>query len=128
MPDYPVEATTRPVAKLLNEAAHARCTSRMRRFSLIASSREHLKQAGQSYFEHLGFALLVAGLLLSAAVACFIDALLPGTCRTSASQLVALLTRLFSERHQLRATARAASGPLVLKALFLLSIPPLLDV
>ncbi|MCW3798549.1 DUF6356 family protein [Sphingomonas sp. BN140010] len=94
--------------------------------SIIGASREHLAQAREGYFQHLGFALLVATLLLSAALACLVHALVPGVCRTSASRIVALLSELFRDRERLRPTARSGSGALVLTTLLLLSVPPLL--
>jgi len=95
------------------------------RYSILGKSRAHLREAGESYFQHLAFATLVAGLLLSAALACLIHALVPALCRRSASRIVALLTRLFADRERLRDTVREGSGPLVLTVLVLLSLPPL---
>lgn len=95
------------------------------KFPILPSSREHLRDAGESYFEHLAFATLVSGLLFAAALACLIHAIVPAFCRRSASRIVALLTRLFAERERLRETVREGSGPLVLTLLVLLSVPPL---
>jgi len=95
-------------------------------FSLFRSSNDHLREAREGYFEHLGFAALVSALLFSAGLACLLHAIIPGVCRTSASRIVALLTQLFRDRSQLRTTARAGSGPLVLSALVGLSLFPLL--
>jgi hypothetical protein len=93
--------------------------------SVLSVSREHLRDAGESYVQHLCFAALVATLLLAAAIACLIHALVPAFCRRSASRIVGLLTRLFAERQRLRETVREGSGPLVLTMLLLLCVPPL---
>lgn len=93
---------------------------------LLAASRDHLHDAGEHYLEHLCFAAAVAALLLAAALACLIHAIVPAFCRRSASRIVALLTRLFQHREQLRETVREGSGPLVLALLTLLGVPPLL--
>ena len=96
-----------------------------RKEPVLAASRGHLDEAGESYFQHLGFAALVAALLISAGIACLVHALIPALCRRSASRIVALLTRLFGERQRLRQTVREGSGPLVLTLLLLLCAPPL---
>jgi len=95
------------------------------KFSVRSASREHLRQADESYVEHLAFASLVAALLFAAGLACLVHAIAPAFCRRSASRIVALLTRLFKERERLRDSVREGSGPLVLTLLVLLSVPPL---
>ena len=95
------------------------------KISVLSVSREHLREAGENYLQHLCFALLVSALLFAAALACLIHAVVPALCQRSASRIVALLTRLFRERERLRETVREGSGPLVLVLLTLLGIPPL---
>lgn len=96
------------------------------RVPVVVISREHLQEAGESYFQHLRFAALVSILLLAAAIACLIHAMVPAFCRRSTSCMVALLTRLFRERERLSDIIREGSGPLVLTMLVLLCIPPLM--
>jgi len=96
-----------------------------RKLSVRSASREHLREAGEGYGEHLAFASLVAALLFAAGLACLVHAIVPAFCRRSASRIVALLTRLFGERDRLRDTVREGSGPLVLALLVLLAVPPL---
>jgi hypothetical protein len=91
---------------------------------MIVAARQHLQQAGETYFEHLRFASLVGSLLVAAGVACLIHALIPAFCRTSASGVVRLVNELMVDRSRLRMTASAASGPLVLTGLLSLCAVP----
>lgn len=50
---------------------------------------QHPADAGQSYIQHMGFALRVAGLLGWAALAAIIHALLPFVFQTTASRIIA---------------------------------------
>ncbi|HVF82689.1 MAG TPA: DUF6356 family protein [Sphingomicrobium sp.] len=93
---------------------------------MLASIRDHLRDAGESYLEHLRFAGLVGTMLLAAGVACFIHALVPALCRRSASSIVRSVSRLMSDRSRLRATAKEASGSMTLVGLLVLSAPPLM--
>ena len=48
---------------------------------------DHPASVGESYLQHMGFALRFSGLLAVAALAALIHALLPGLCRTTASRI-----------------------------------------
>lgn len=52
---------------------------------------QHPASAGQSYVEHLGFAVRVGGLLLWAGLAAIIHAVLPFVFQTTASKIIASL-------------------------------------
>ena len=93
---------------------------------MFIAARNHLREAGESYWEHLRFAALVGTMLLAAGVACLVHALVPALCRRSASGIVRLVGELMADRSRLRQTAKAASGPLTLVGLLLLSVPPAL--
>ena len=91
---------------------------------MLQSTRDHLQEAGESYFEHLRFAALVGAMLVGAGVACLLHGLLPGLCRRTASGIVRQVCHLMSDRTQLKQVAHAASGTLVLVGLLLLGAGP----
>jgi cation transport ATPase len=91
---------------------------------MFVTARDHLREAGEGYWEHLRFAALVGTMLLAAGIACLVHALAPALCRRSASGIVRLVGELMADRSRLRQTARAASGPLTLVGLLLLGVPP----
>ena len=91
---------------------------------MIASAREHLEQAQESYFQHLRFAGLVGLMLVAAGLACLIHSVVPALCRTTASGIVARISELMADRHRLGSTARAASGAMTFAGLVLLSLLP----
>lgn len=88
---------------------------------MLESSRKHLVQAGESYFEHMRFALVVGALAVGAGLACIVHAIVPGLCTQSCSRTVALLQRLFGDRRQLPVVIRESSGVLVFVVLIALS-------
>jgi hypothetical protein len=92
--------------------------------SLLTGGREHLREAGENYLEHLRFAAVVGTLLVAAGVSCLIHALVPALCRRSASGIVRMVMELMADRSRLGMTAQAASGPLTLVGLLALSLPP----
>jgi len=85
--------------------------------------RAHLIEAGESYFEHLRFAVGVGLMLLAAGVACIIHGILPGYCTRTASRTVDELRQLFLERHALAKVLAETSGALVLVGLLILTLP-----
>jgi uncharacterized membrane protein HdeD (DUF308 family) len=88
-------------------------------------SRDHLDEAGESYWQHLRFALLVGALLVGAGISCLIHAFAPGLCRRSGSGVVKLVSELMIDRQKLGPASRAASGVLTLFGLLLLCAVPL---
>jgi Family of unknown function (DUF6356) len=88
---------------------------------VLKSSREHLTQAGESYFEHMRFALLVGAMTVGAGLACIIHAIVPALCTTSCSRTVVLLQRLFADRSQLGAVSSECSGVLIFVLLMAVS-------
>ena len=55
---------------------------------------DHPKSVNEGYFEHARFALLLATLLMTAALAAFVHAIIPAACEKTASQIV---QRLFEK-------------------------------
>ena len=49
---------------------------------------EHPSSVDETYFQHMAFALSFAGLLLMAGGAALIHAVVPGLCKTTASDLI----------------------------------------
>ena len=68
---------------------------------MLRASRAHLAEVGESYFEHMRFAMLVGVLAVGAGLACMLHAIVPGVCPTTCSRTVASLQRLFADRSQL---------------------------
>lgn len=77
---------------------------------MLESSRVHLADVSESYFEHLRFALLVGALAAGAGLACMLHAIVPGICQTTCSRTVASLQRLFGDRSQLGSTVSENSA------------------
>jgi hypothetical protein len=50
--------------------------------------RAHLHHAGEGYFEHMGVACRIGGLLLAAGAACIVHAIIPSLCTDRASRTV----------------------------------------
>jgi hypothetical protein len=65
---------------------------------MIGRSKQHLIEAGESYFEHLGFAATVGLMALAAGLACLIHALVPALCTRTASRTIGLLNQLLADR------------------------------
>ena len=58
----------------------------------------HPRSVGETYSEHMGFAMGVAGSLFLAGAAAFIHALVPALCQTSASKRITCLATKVSPR------------------------------
>lgn len=80
---------------------------------MLQSSRAHLAGVGESYFEHMHFAMLVGALAVGAGLACMLHAVVPGICQTSCSRAVASLQRLFADRSQLGSTVAENSALII---------------
>ncbi|MFL6722160.1 MAG: DUF6356 family protein [Sphingomonas sp.] len=81
----------------------------------------HLAEVGESYFEHMRFALVVGALAAGAGFACMLHAIIPALCEQSCSRTVKLLQGLFADRGQLDAVVAQSSGVLVFVVLVALS-------
>jgi hypothetical protein len=90
---------------------------------MFSRARAHLVDAGESYFEHMYFAVGVGLMLVAAGLACIIHGLFPSLCTRTASRTVDELKRLFAERHALANVLAEASGALVLVGLVALTLP-----
>ncbi len=77
---------------------------------MLQSGRAHLAEVGESYFEHMRFALMVGALAAGAGLACMLHAIFPAICQTTCSRTVDLLQRLFSDRNQLGRTVTENSA------------------
>lgn len=64
--------------------------------SFLAAFRDHPASVGESYFEHMKFALTFAGTLLVACICAIIHAFIPPLFETTASKMVA---RLYERTH-----------------------------
>jgi hypothetical protein len=85
--------------------------------------RTHLVEAGETYFEHMRFAVTVGLMLMAAALACIIHGIVPGCCTRTASRTINELTRVFRDRDSLDAVVRESSGALTLVGLLVLTLP-----
>jgi hypothetical protein len=68
-------------------------------FSVIRSSKFHLRQVDESYFEHLRAASGIAFRLAVASTSCALHAVIPGLCTRSASRRVAAVHAHLSRRN-----------------------------
>lgn len=84
-------------------------------------SKDHLTEAGETYAQHLRFAMLVGVIAMGAGLACVIHALVPGLCQRTCSRTVGHLQQLFRSRDQWREVQRQASGLLVFMMLGILA-------
>lgn len=80
---------------------------------MLKSSREHLAEVGESYGEHLRFALTVGALATGAGLACMLHAIIPGLCQTTCSRTLNSLQRLLADRRRLAETAHDNSALLL---------------
>ena len=60
----------------------------------------HPAEVDESFFEHMGFALRFAGLLLAAGLAALVHAFIPCLFKTTASQIIATLYQRTHNRGQ----------------------------
>lgn len=88
---------------------------------MLTASRTHLIEAGETYFQHMRFALVVGALAVGAGLACMVHAIVPALCPKSCSRTVALLQTLFADRDKLDAVSSASSGVLTFVILIALS-------
>jgi hypothetical protein len=84
-------------------------------------SRDHLVEAGEGYWQHLRFAMMVGLLAIAAGLACMIHALIPALCQRTCSRTISQLHQLFSSRDQWRDVQQEGSGALVFVMLMMLA-------
>jgi hypothetical protein len=65
---------------------------------VFKASRDHLQEVQESYFEHLGAALVISALLAKAGVACAVHAFIPGLCTRTASRCIARVSSNLDRR------------------------------
>jgi len=96
---------------------------------MIEQCRKHLQDAGESYGEHMLFALTVGFMAIGAGLACLVHSVVPALCKNRCSETVRALYRLFEDRGELAGVRDQASGAMVfagLTALCLFAVAPLL--
>lgn len=96
---------------------------------MIEDSRKHLREAGETYLEHMGFAVTVGLMAIGAGLACLIHAVVPALCKHRCSDTVRQLYRLFENRGDLGRVRDEASGATVfagLTALCTFAVAPLI--
>jgi hypothetical protein len=84
-------------------------------------SKDHLAAAGETYLQHMRFALVVGFVTAGAALACMIHAVVPALCERTCSRTLGQLSWLFADRRRLREFEREASGVFTFVALMLLA-------
>ena len=70
---------------------------------MIAQSRAHLKNAGESYWEHFRFATTFGLLAVAAGFAAILHAFIPGICTSTASRIIRHLGQLIEDRSKIEA-------------------------
>ena len=75
---------------------------------MIRQSREHLRAAGESYWQHFRFATTFGLLAIAAGLAAVIHALIPGLCTHTASRIVRHLGQLLEDRSMIDAVESEA--------------------
>ena len=88
---------------------------------MLQRSKDHLATAGETYFEHMRFALVVGFVTAGAALACIIHAIVPALCERTCSRTLGQLSWLFADRSRLREFESQASGVFTFVALILLA-------
>jgi hypothetical protein len=76
---------------------HQEQSALMRRFN--ATFTDHPASVGETYGQHLRFALRFSGLLLTASIAAFIHALVPSMFETTGSRILRRLHSDLERRH-----------------------------
>ena len=67
---------------------------------MIKKSREHLDQASENYFKHMGVSLTISFQLLIGSLVAFVHALLPSLFTTSASNKIKELYEFVENRNK----------------------------
>lgn len=88
---------------------------------MFKRSQDHLAAAGETYAQHLRFALLVGFTTIGAGLACVIHAIVPALCERTCSRTLGQLSSLFEDRARLRQFEQEASGVFTFVSLLLLA-------
>ena len=75
---------------------------------MIGRSRQHLTDAGESYWHHFRFATTLGLIAMAAGLAAIIHAFIPGLCTRTASRLVRHLGQLLDDRSRIDAVESEA--------------------
>lgn len=75
---------------------------------MIAQSRDHLRDAGEGYWQHFRFATTFGLLAAAAGFAAIIHAFIPGMCTHTASRIVRHLGQLVEDRSMIDAVESEA--------------------
>lgn len=68
---------------------------------MIGRSRAHLRDAGESYWQHFRFATTFGLLALAAGIAALLHAIIPAVCTCTASRIVRHLGQLLEDRSRI---------------------------
>jgi hypothetical protein len=77
---------------------------------MIRASQQHLREAGESYAEHMRFAATVGLMTAGAGLACLLHSIVPALCQKTCSRTVGHLQQLFADRRQLDRVQAEAEG------------------
>jgi Family of unknown function (DUF6356) len=75
---------------------------------MISQSREHLREAGEGYWQHFRFATTFGLLAMAAGIAALIHAFIPAVCTSTASRIVRYLGQLIEDRTKVDVIEREA--------------------
>lgn len=75
---------------------------------MIRGSREHLRGAGEGYWQHFRFATTFGLLAVAAGIAALLHAFVPGVCTSTASRIVRHLGQLLEDRNNIDAVESEA--------------------
>ena len=75
---------------------------------MIAQSRDHLRNAGEGYWQHFRFATTFGLLAMAAGLAAILHAFIPGICTSTASRIIRHLGNLIDDRTQIDAIENEA--------------------
>ena len=67
---------------------------------MIRTSKRHLQDTGESYFQHLRFATRVGAVAIGGGLACFAHALVPGLFTATGSTAIRRVNRMIDERQR----------------------------
>lgn len=70
---------------------------------MIGRSREHLRQAGEGYWQHFRFATTFGLLAMAAGIAAIVHAFIPSFCTSTASRIIRHLAQLLEDRTKIDA-------------------------
>lgn len=65
---------------------------------MIRRTRDHLRQAGETYWQHFRFATTFGLLAMAAGIAAILHAFIPALCTSTASRIVRHLGQLLEDR------------------------------